>query len=452
MYPNLYYVFKDWFGVEWKGLAFLNTFGLMVAFAFIAAAIVLTSELRRKEKLGLLFPREEMITVGKPASIADLLINFIVGFLFAYKIIGVFLNKPDDISAQEYIFSKDGNIVAGIVAGLFFLGLKWWDKNKQKLKEPEQRAVRIWPHDRVGDIIILGLVFGILGAKLFDDIENWDDFIQHPIERIFSPSGLTFYGGLIFAAIAICWYAYKRGIKLKHLIDSAAPALMIGYAIGRIGCQVAGDGDWGIFNSAYITDPATAKVVAVNEDGYQKQITKYSTYFLEGKVLDSGATYPVEVTDRVADKLEDIPHKAFKAPSFLPRWMVAYNYPQNVNKDGIRIPGCVDEHNRVLPIPVFPTPFYETVTCILLFLFLWGIRKKIKTPGIIFSIYLILTGLERFAVETIRVNIRYPKLYNLSQAEIISFSLILTGLVMLFIFNRLGNNATEGKSKLKIVE
>ena len=59
MYPNLYYVFKDWFGVEWKALSFLNTFGLMVAVAFVAAAIVLTSELKRKEKLQYL--QEELI-------------------------------------------------------------------------------------------------------------------------------------------------------------------------------------------------------------------------------------------------------------------------------------------------------------------------------------------------------------------------------------------------------
>lgn len=51
MYPNLYYIFKDWFGVDWAPLKILNTFGLMVAIAFIAAAWVISSELRRKENL-----------------------------------------------------------------------------------------------------------------------------------------------------------------------------------------------------------------------------------------------------------------------------------------------------------------------------------------------------------------------------------------------------------------
>ncbi|HMU73562.1 MAG TPA: prolipoprotein diacylglyceryl transferase, partial [Ferruginibacter sp.] len=251
MYPNLYYVFKDWFGVEWKALSFLNTFGLMVALGFVAAAISLSKELQRREKLGLLSPRQEMIVVGKPASWWDLLLNAVGGFVFGYKLLGLFFSKPDEVTPQDYIFSSEGSIIGGVLVAALLVGLKWWDKNKQKLKEPENRNVRIWPHDRVGDIVILGLVFGILGAKLFDNLENWDEFIQDPIGRMFSASGLTFYGGLIVAAIAICWYAVRKGIKVIHLVDSAALALMIAYAIGRIGCQVAGDGDWGIYNSAY---------------------------------------------------------------------------------------------------------------------------------------------------------------------------------------------------------
>ena len=86
MYPNLFYVFKDWFGVEWKALAFLNTFGLMVALAFIAAAWVITIELKRKEKQGLMLPREESITVGLPASLMDIFLNAVVGFVFGYKL------------------------------------------------------------------------------------------------------------------------------------------------------------------------------------------------------------------------------------------------------------------------------------------------------------------------------------------------------------------------------
>jgi phosphatidylglycerol---prolipoprotein diacylglyceryl transferase len=432
MYPNLYYVFKDWFGVKWQALSFLNTFGLFVAIAFLVAAVVLAAELKRKEKQGLLLPREEMITVGQPASVIELLINGMIGFLFGYKLIGLFFSKPENITAQEYIFSREGNIVGGILVGLLLAGLKWWDKNKQKLKEPERRTVRIWPHDRVGDIIILGLIFGILGAKLFDNFENWDDFIAHPIERLFSASGLTFYGGLILATIAICWFAYKKGIKLKHLVDAAAPALMIAYAIGRIGCQVSGDGDWGIYNSAYISD-ASGKVTVAQPGEYEAQLQKNASYFTEGKVNDSNKVFSY-VTDRVYTNLQAVPHKSFKGPSFLPSWFYAYAYPQNVNKDGILMPGIDEEHNRVLPQPVFPTPLYETILCTLIFLFMWSIRRAVHRPLMMFGIYLVLNGIERFIVELIRVNKTYLLFgFHPSQAEVIAMLLVISGLVLVVI-------------------
>lgn len=449
MYPNLYYIFKDWFGLNWEGLKLVNSFGLMVAMGFVAAAIVLNRELQRKEKLGLLSPREEMITVGKPASFSELFINALVGFIFGYKLIGLFLNKPEGINAQDYIFSRDGSIAGGLLIAAILGGLKWWDKNKQKLKEPERRNVRIWPHDRVGDIIILGLIFGILGAKLFDNLENWNDFIKDPIGRLFSTTGLTFYGGLIVAAIAICWYAAKKGIRLIHLMDAAGPALLIAYAVGRIGCQVSGDGDWGIYNSAYIADE-NGKVVMAQPGDFERQLQKNSTYYLNGSVIEKGSLgqdSAVGVTDRKYPSLDQVPHKSFKAPSFLPVWAVAYTFPMNVNKDGVRIPGCIEEHCRALPQPVFPTSFYETIMCTLLFLFLWSIRKRINTPGIMFGLYLTLNGLERFAVELIRVNNTYSIFgFHPTQAEIISSALVIAGVILILISKK---TASDGALPVK---
>ena len=435
MYPNLYYVFKDWFGVEWKALSFLNTFGLMVAMGFVTAAIILSSELQRKEKQGLLSPREEMIMVGKPATLSELIINGLVGFLFGFKIFGLFFNRPDGINPQEYIFSREGNIIGGILIAGILVGLKWWDKNKQKLASPERRNVRIWPHDRVGDIIILGLIFGILGAKLFDNLENWSDFIKDPIGRLFSVSGLTFYGGLILATVAICWYASKKGIKIIHLVDAAGLALLLAYAVGRIGCQVSGDGDWGIVNSAYITD-INGKIVKAGPGEFDIQLQKNASYYLSGRVIDKDSVL-VPVTDRVYKSLDKVPRMSFTAPSFLPVWMVAYNYRQNVNKDGVKISGCTDEHCRALPLPVFPTPFYETIVCTFLFLILWSVRRRIKIPGVMFGIYLILNGIERFAVELIRVNNTYS-IFGLhpTQAEIISLSLILAGIILILVVRK----------------
>jgi len=427
MYPNLYYVFKDWFGVEWEVLKVLNTFGLMVAMGFVVAAIVITSELRRKEKQGLLLPREEFITVGNPASIIDLLVNFVVGFAFGFKLFGLILNKPEDMMPQNYVFSAEGSIAGGLLLAILLAGLKWWEKNKQKLKNPEQRSIRIWPHDRVGDIVIISLVFGIVGAKFFDNLENWDDFIQNPIERIFSA------GGLITVAIALAVYAKKKGINLLHLVDAISLAMLLAYAVGRIGCQVSGDGDWGIYNSAYITDDS-GKVAEAKPGEFEARLALHKTYFLEGSVIDPGKTMPVYVTDRKSSSLETVPHKYVKALAFMPTWMVAYNYPQNVNNDGILIPGNNQDHNRVLPNPVFPTPFYETVVCTFLFLIVWAFRKRIKVAGTVTGIYFILNGVERFLIEKIRVNNQYHFWgIHPSQAEIISFFLILIGIIFIVV-------------------
>ncbi|NNM95936.1 MAG: diacylglyceryl transferase, partial [Bacteroidia bacterium] len=197
---------------------------------------------------------------------------------------------------------------------------------------------------------------------------------------------LTVYGGLIFGAAAVLYYTSRKGISIIHTIDAAAPAMMIAYAVGRIGCQMAGDGDWGIANSA--------------------------------------------------------PKPQWLG--FLPDWMWAFSYPHNVINEGIPIPGCTGPHCFMLNPPVFPTPFYETVTCGLLFLVLWLMRKRITTPGVLFSIYLAMNGVERFLVELIRVNIRYH-LFGISftQAQLISPMFVLAGVFGIFYFRKKYKVLTE---------
>src|SRR5664279_4865096 len=96
MYPNLYYAVRDLFNVDsryLKFLHFINSFGFFVALSFIGAAMVLTRELKRKERQGLLEAEDETIIVGKLASPGELFTNFIIAFLFGYKIIGLFTSN-----------------------------------------------------------------------------------------------------------------------------------------------------------------------------------------------------------------------------------------------------------------------------------------------------------------------------------------------------------------------
>jgi prolipoprotein diacylglyceryltransferase len=326
--------------------------------------------------------------------------------------------------------SAEGSLPAGILLGLLFAGLKWWEKNKQKLAEPQERRIRIWPHDRVGDLAIYAAIFGFAGAKIFNSLETWSDFVRNPIESLFSFSGLTFYGGLICAALAIWYYAKKNGIPFWHLNDAAAPGLMLAYGVGRIGCQVSGDGDWGILNSAYYTTAAGKPALAAPGD-FTRIIQQYKEVYLPQ-----------------FGSLENVHHLSVKAPSFLPDWMFAYAYPHNVISEGVRIAGCDGQYCSQLPIPVFPTPFYETIVCIGLFFFLWAIRKRITVPGKLFAIYLIVNGVERFFVEKIRVNTKYDIFgFHPTQAEIISFLLVITGVGLLY-FLKPGNKETPQKENV----
>jgi len=427
MYPNLYYFFEDVFGVKISFLQYVNSFGFFVALSFVLAAVVLTVELRRRSKLGVFTYTETEVFVGKPATTSEILLNFILGFLLGYKILGLFLMSDSATEdPQAYIFSTIGNWPAGILLGLVFAGMKYWEKNRQKLPKPEKRKIRIWPHDRVGEITIIALVLGLVGAKLFDIFENWSDFLKHPADYL-SPSGLTFYGGLICATLGIWWYARKHKIPILHLSDSAAPALMLAYGTGRIGCQVSGDGDWGIYNSAYATNPQ-GDIFLAQPEAFRQTLEANPQYFLQHFKIDN---------------LDQVEHLAYTKPgwlSFLPDWMFAYDYPHNVNSEGVQLADCVgDKFCNHLPIPVFPTPFYETIMCIILFGILWSIRKRLKIPGLLFSVYLILNGLERFFIEKIRVNNKLDwGAFQPTQAEVISASLVLAGIGLFLYLKKRG--------------
>jgi len=419
MYPDFHYLLQNLFGIdapEW--LALFKTFGLFVALAFGAASYVLVKDLKRKEEMGLMVPEFATIEVGKPASANDLFWAAVIGFLLGHKVGGFFGNWQDiSPNPMGYVFSLRGNFIAGIIGALLMAYLKYAEKKKEALPEPQQKRVAIYPHQRITEFIVIAMVAGLAGAKIFNAFETWDDFIHNPIENLLSSSGLTFYGGLITAAVAMALYARKHNIPVKHLADSFAPAMMLAYGVGRFGCHFAGDGDWGIFNSAYITDIG----------GHLHQATpgafigalKTDNNFLHRTIAEFGS-------------IDNIPHLYRPAPSWLPDWMFAMNYPYNVNNEGMPIADCVGQYCSVLPIGVFPTPLYEAITCILLFFLLWSLRKRMKHALQLSGIYLILNGLERFLVEKIRVNYKYDwGFIHPTQAEIISTVLVLFGIALL---------------------
>ncbi len=119
-------------------------------------------------------------------------------------------------------------------------------KIPSKGKRGKKNKVEASPAALVGTITVIAVVGGIIGAKIFHILENWGDFILDPQGMIFSQGGLTFYGGLIFAPVGILWYVWQHKVSIPIFVDAAFPTVMLAYGIGRIGCHLAGDGDWGI--------------------------------------------------------------------------------------------------------------------------------------------------------------------------------------------------------------
>lgn len=100
--------------------------------------------------------------------------------------------------------------------------------------------------DLAYDLTLYAYIGGWVGARLFLIPTGWKYFTEDPISFLLSSSGWVWYGGLIGGVVAAYLLARKRQMPLLLLADIAAPALAMGLGIGRIGCQLSGDGDYGV--------------------------------------------------------------------------------------------------------------------------------------------------------------------------------------------------------------
>ena len=101
-------------------------------------------------------------------------------------------------------------------------------------------------HSTVWDMAIVSTLAGIVGARVFDILDNADRFLADPLSMILTRTGFSIYGGLCFGIIAGVIFIKRRSIPVIPMLDATAPSIMLGYGIGRLGCQISGDGDWGI--------------------------------------------------------------------------------------------------------------------------------------------------------------------------------------------------------------
>ena len=201
------------------------------------------------------------------------------------------------------------------------------------------------PPDWAYEMAFVALLGGLIGSRIDFLIQNWDEVSDDLLGNLFSGSGLVWYGGVIGGAIAVLLWARWRGILGLGLLDLAAVPLALGYAVGRIGCQLSGDGDYG---------------------------------------------------------------EAWDGP-----WAMAY-------PDGT-VPTTEEVH---------PTPVYETLAMGAVAFVLWRLRDRFR-PGILFALYLVTAGLERFLVEFVRRNDDVA--LGLTQAQLVSVAMIVAGLVWIAV-------------------
>ena len=214
---------------------------------------------------------------------------------------------------------------------------------------------------------ITGLA-GLVGSRLYHLLESPREFFADPWTQLFSTMGFAFVGAIIGGFLALILLAKKIRMSPLLMLDVAAPAAALGYGIGRIGCLVSGDGDYGI-----ATNLPWGVAFPPVEPG---------SLILGFIRIDRGAIVP-----RYGSTVGGAPADAI--------------------------------------VPVHPTPVYEFLAALVIFWILWRLGERVfksrGSNGIVFAAYLVLTGLARFLVEFIRINPRsFLGMTNAQAASLVS--------------------------------
>src|SRR5687768_16077414 len=175
MYPSISDLLRDLFGINIP--LPIETFGFFVAISFLLAAYFLQRELKRKEQQGLLQPMHKKVLTGAPPKTYEIILGGILVFLLGYKLLFVASNYTafvDDPAAM--IFSRAGNFFGGLLFGAGYFFLKYREQQKSKGKKPQWVEADIHPYEQVGNITLVAALGGVLGAKIFHNLENLDAF------------------------------------------------------------------------------------------------------------------------------------------------------------------------------------------------------------------------------------------------------------------------------------
>jgi phosphatidylglycerol:prolipoprotein diacylglycerol transferase len=228
--------------------------------------------------------------------------------------------------------------------------------------------------EKAWDLVFMAVIGGIVGAKAYYVLLNYERLLDDPIGLIFARGGLVWYGGFILATALVVWEIRRQKLPLPKMADATAPALALAYAVGRVGCFLVGD-DWG---------------------------------------RPTGAWYGVRFPQGAPPTRVDIIEREF----------------------GITVdPALVEEYGQI--VPVHPTQLYEVGMSTLIFFLLWRIRRHQHRAGWLFMLWLILAGLERFLVEFVRAkDDRF--LGALTLAQVLSLAIVAVGIAGMMRARRAG--------------
>lgn len=232
----------------WRLALPFQTFGVVMVMAFGAAYWAYRSELLRKEAQGWIGSVEKQ---GRPAGLSGglvVLYTLLTGVVVA-KLLTVLLHWRSFVAhPSRILFSGVGHWAIGGLATVVVGSWLGYRLYHVKPAEPVFRKVR--PYEIMPAMLWWCGVTGFLGAILFHKLEHWEELVAHPWEGLLHIDGLTYYGGLLCGIATALVIAHRHKIPLIHMVDMGSPAMMLAYGIGRLGCHLAGDGDWGIVNTA----------------------------------------------------------------------------------------------------------------------------------------------------------------------------------------------------------
>jgi phosphatidylglycerol---prolipoprotein diacylglyceryl transferase len=162
--------------------------------------------------------------------------------------------------------------------------------------------------DHIGNGIIPVFVLGLIGARVYHLIDQWNTlYAQDPIKAILPPyTGLGIYGGIVGGIIGVVWYTRRHHLSFMRWADIAVPAVLVGQAIAR----------WGNFFNQELYGPPTNLPWGIAID-CSKRVVEYSCsvyppgtgfqplFFYESSLDLIGAVVALWLSRRVADRLRD---------------------------------------------------------------------------------------------------------------------------------------------------